>query len=89
MQHEVDKALAAHGAEYFRIECMKRVGDPWSQFQETGRPYYERFGEMRVQQGEYRSVIRLRQHMTPIMEAIRERAMNQPCRGATHSLVPA
>ena len=88
MKHEVDKALAAHGAEFFRIECMKKVSDPWTQFQEPGTPFYESFGEMRVQQGEYRSVIRLRQHMTPIMEAIRERALSQPCLRAA-SLVPA
>lgn len=89
MKHEVEKALEAHGVEYFRTECMKKVTNPWAGCLERGEPFYERCGEMRVQQGEYESVIRLRQHMTPIMEAIRVRALSQPRRQPAGYLVSA
>jgi hypothetical protein len=73
---EVQDAIAAKGEEYFRIECMRKVIEPFPALDPLSVPYYESFGEQRVKQGKYASVIRYRQHMIPILTAIREHAGN-------------
>lgn len=73
MRDEVRQAIAQCGEEHFRIECLREASAPFAQDHDSGKPYYETWGEQRVAQGEYGSVIRLGQHMLPVMEAIRDR----------------
>jgi hypothetical protein len=47
------------------------VPQPWA---ESGKPHYERWGEQRKAEGKYVSVIRYREHIVPIVTAIREHA---------------
>ena len=68
LRDEVQAAVASRGDEHFRTECLKRVT--------TGRPavpekpFYEIWGEKRVAQGEYDSVIRYQEHILPLQQAI-------------------
>jgi hypothetical protein len=72
MRAEVRQAIAQRGEEYFRIECLRKVSDPLTQIEGSDKPFYETWGEQRVAQGEYGSVIRLNEHMLPVMEAVRD-----------------
>jgi hypothetical protein len=79
---EVEKALARHGAEPFRIECLRPVRyglDIGSRFAHP--PYYESYGEQQVAAGVYREVLRFRQHLAPLAERLGSRV-------AGGSLVP-
>lgn len=73
LQDEVDRALALSGAEHFRVECLKRV-DEWAAIDETYKPQYEVWGEQRVAEGKYASVLRFREHIVPIFLALRAHA---------------
>ncbi len=77
LKEEVEQALAAKGQEYFRVECLKKVMDPFPPLSASTKPYYETFGEKRVAEGKYGSVIRYGQHMLPIVWAIREHALSR------------
>ena len=72
LRNEVEQAIAARGEEYFRVECLRKVVDPFPNLHTETPPYYETFGKERVAQGKYESVIRYREHMVPILNAIRE-----------------
>src|SRR5258708_2726174 len=72
MRDEVRQAIAQRGEEYFRIECLREVSAPFAQDHGLAKPYYEIWGEQRVAQGEYGSVIRFKEHMLPVMEAVRD-----------------
>jgi hypothetical protein len=74
LKDEVEQAIAAKGREYFRIECLRRVHDPFPELAEDEKPYYETFGERRVAEGKYPAVIRYREHMLPLLQAIRDHA---------------
>jgi len=73
LRDEVRQAIGQRGTEHFHIECLREVCAPFAQNHDSGKPYYETWGEQRVVQGEYASVIRLKEHMLPIMEAVRDR----------------
>ena len=72
---EIQSAIQHYGEEYFGVECLKKnnltVPPLWA---ESGKPHYERWGEQRKTEGKYGSVIRYRQHIVPIVTAIREHA---------------
>jgi len=72
---EIQSAIQNYGEEYFGVECLKKNNltalPLWA---ESGKPHYERWGEQRKAQGKYTSVIRYREHIVPIMTAIREHA---------------
>lgn len=72
---EVQSAIQNYGEEYFGVECLKKnnltVPPSWAEF---GKPHYERWGEQRKAEGKYASVIRYREHIVPIVTAIREHA---------------
>jgi hypothetical protein len=72
---EIQSAIQHHGEEYFGVECLKKnnLTTPplWA---ESGKAHYERWGEQRKAEGKYTSVIRYREHIVPIMTAIREHA---------------
>jgi hypothetical protein len=72
---EVESALAAHRPDAFRVECLRPVeSDPAEDFFGDGRPYYEEYGERQVAAGHYEQVIRYRQHILPIADALRRAA---------------
>ena len=67
MEEEVDRALAGHGPEAFRIETLRRP-DPGFDLEAIHGPMpsYERFGERRVADGVYPEVVRFRAHVQPL-----------------------
>jgi hypothetical protein len=71
MRDEVRQAIAQRGEEHFRIECLRKFFDSPAPGPDSGKPFYETWGEQRVAQGQYGAVIRLNQHMLPVMQAIR------------------
>jgi hypothetical protein len=78
LQEEVERAVANRGEEYFRTECLRRVTETHSQG--PARPFYEIWGERRVAEGEYDSVIRYKEHILPLQQAIdRHVAAARPC----------
>ncbi|HEX3145163.1 MAG TPA: hypothetical protein VHQ64_14420, partial [Pyrinomonadaceae bacterium] len=62
------------GAEAYRVECLRPVGEPASLTPSTSTPFYEQYGELRVAEGLYGEVIRYRDHMLPLAEALSEHA---------------
>lgn len=74
LKAEIQQAVGLKGEEYFRIECLRKVTEPFPPLELPARPYYETFGEQRVTEGKYASVIRYREHMLPVLTAIREHA---------------
>jgi hypothetical protein len=41
-------------------------------FRQDTKPYYEEYGEKRVAEGKYGEVIRYREHVLPLAEALRQ-----------------
>ncbi len=68
---EADRILADEGVDSLKTECLWRVADERNyEFQEP--PFYETYGEARVAAGYYKQVIRYRDHVAPIAEALRQ-----------------
>ncbi|MCA1632583.1 MAG: hypothetical protein LC802_02420 [Acidobacteria bacterium] len=59
------------GLDVFRVECLRPVSACAAPF-EGESPYYERVGEGKVADGLYESVIRYREHLAPLADALRE-----------------
>jgi hypothetical protein len=76
LKDEIRRALALRGEEYFRVECMRPVEAPASLSWRSGKPLYETWGEQRVIEGGYHAVIRFKNHVSPIMNAILDHAAN-------------
>jgi hypothetical protein len=75
LNQEIEQAIALRGEEYFRVECLRKISDSFPELEPAPKPYYEVFGEKRVAQGKYESVIRYEQHMLPILKAVRAHAL--------------
>jgi adenine/guanine phosphoribosyltransferase-like PRPP-binding protein len=75
LENEVREATSLRGTEYFRVECLQRVVEPFCLWAYPGRPHYEVWGERRVAEGAYASVIRYEQHVLPMIAAIRGHAL--------------
>jgi hypothetical protein len=76
MASEVERAFERHGAEAFRIECL-RPADPEADVEALVEvaeepPYYESYGELQVAAGRYSRVLRFREHFLPLARALRE-----------------
>lgn len=71
MRDEVDFALKRYGPQAFATEYLRpaRTDLAFAAF-EHEPPRYERYGEMRVGQGRYADVIRFRDHVEPVRQAI-------------------
>jgi hypothetical protein len=64
---EVDAALAAHGSDRFRIECLRPVRYGLGIAPLFAHPpFYETHGEKRVGLGLYEQVIRFQAHLAPL-----------------------
>lgn len=68
---DLNPVLEGLSEEAFRIECLRPTGrasiDPG--FSER-KPFYERYAEKLVEQGLYNSVIRYRDHIRPLADAL-------------------
>jgi hypothetical protein len=71
LHDEVERAVANRGEEHFRTECLRRVTHMSAEV--PGKPFYETWGEKRVAEGEYTSVIRYQEHLLPLQQAIDRR----------------
>jgi hypothetical protein len=71
MAHEVSAALERFGVAPFRHECFRAVDlDDRFGWTSAERPFYERHGEARVAEGVYERVLRFREHVVPVAEAL-------------------
>ena len=75
---DVDELLSRHGADAYRREAFRRVGD-WTAFDGAAPPLYERYGETRVAAGRYSRVIRRDEHMRPLCDALRAAVEKRSC----------
>ncbi len=70
LKDEVRRAIGQHGEKYFRSECLRRVVNPAPRYDTSEKPFYETWGEQQVSRGAYQSVIRLKEHVLPLVDAI-------------------
>lgn len=75
MKDDVIRAIAKWGQDNFRIECLRRVAGPLLTGAYPVKRHYELWGEQRVREGEYESVIRYHEHVLPILNALYEYAI--------------
>lgn len=75
---DIAEMLARFGEEAFRIEAFSEVPEWTTVGWPAGeRPLYERFGEQRVADGRYDSVIRYIDHFQPLLDSLS--AKRQQC----------
>src|SRR5262249_34143992 len=67
---EVERILAQVGVDGLRTECLRLVARSNSITEET--PYYELYGEKQVAAGYYQRVLRYREHVLPLAEALQQ-----------------
>lgn len=71
IQHEVEEFLRLRGEESFRQEVLFRAHrKSIDDLENEPRPAWEDHGEFLMQQGVYDHVIRLREHVIPLVEAL-------------------
>jgi hypothetical protein len=71
MRFEVEAALAHGGPEAYRVETLRPIDPDAKPFLfGDAVPEYEAFGERRVTAGRYERVIRFREHVLPVAEAL-------------------
>ncbi|MBI2358503.1 MAG: hypothetical protein HYV04_06290 [Deltaproteobacteria bacterium] len=69
---EVKTAIAQKGMDSFRIECLRPAS--CNTLEKTfwkKAPFYEQYGERQVAAGYYQKIIRYREHVLPLSEALR------------------
>jgi hypothetical protein len=67
----VEAAISRWGTAPFRTECI-RPSDAWDRYAwpVDEVPYYESYGEKRVAEGVYPRVLRFREHVLPLADAL-------------------
>ena len=71
MAHEVAAAVERFGVAPFRHEVLRAVDlDDRLAWTSDEKPFYERHGERRVAEGVYDRVLRFREHVVPVAEAL-------------------
>jgi len=75
---DIDELLSQHGADAYRREALCRVVD-WTAIDGDEPPLYERYGEERVAARRYTQVIRRREHMLPLRDALRAAVEKRSC----------
>jgi hypothetical protein len=70
LKNDVRRAIAQRGEEYFRSECLRPSIEQFPGYDISKKPFYETWGEQQVLGGAYQSVIRLKQHVMPLANAI-------------------
>jgi hypothetical protein len=93
MAEEVERALAAHGEESFRLECLCPVLPILREREIAGRagfpPFYEIHGERQVAAGHYGQVLRLKDHFLPAVDALATLVSPQPVAAAAAAAAAA
>ena len=70
---EVEAAIRENDAAAFRIECLRPVeSNTGIERFDAEKPFYEKYGEQQIAAGHYEHVIRYREHILPLAEALRE-----------------
>ncbi|HWS56068.1 MAG TPA: hypothetical protein VN228_18150 [Pyrinomonadaceae bacterium] len=60
------------GGDSFRVECLRPASSGARAGRDSGvKPFYEQYGERQVAAGHYARVLRHREHMLPLAEALR------------------
>src|SRR5262249_42745824 len=73
LHDEVQAAIDRFGRRAFAVECLRPVTTPMALASfERELPAYERYGEFRVKQRRYTDVIRYREHVLPVRDAIQK-----------------
>lgn len=75
---DIEELLARHGADAYRREALGPVVD-WTAIGGHEAALYERYGEERVAAGRYMKVIRRREHMLPLRDALRAEVEKRSC----------
>ncbi|MEN3370525.1 MAG: hypothetical protein V7609_2668 [Verrucomicrobiota bacterium] len=69
LKDEIEAAISRFGLQIFATELLRPViPDLSANF--SGQPYYETYGEDRVKRGHYEKVIRYRENVFPLMQAL-------------------
>lgn len=81
MADEVNSALGSYGQEAFAIESLSQVihpaaNDHYFSLLNDERPFYEIHGERQVAAGFYQRVLRFREHILPLAEALNDWVSN-------------
>ena len=79
MQGEVDTAIATHTIDSFRCERFHLREPAASLAPPHEKPFYETHGERQVAAGIYRSVVRYREHIAPLNDAVLAAADRPTC----------
>lgn len=74
LRDEVRRATELRGVDYFRLECLRKAVVTSSADSNSHNQFYETCGERRVAEGKYQTVIRYKEHMAPLFEAISQYA---------------
>lgn len=77
LQDQIDSTLNLYGFEAFRNECLRPVMSTSCCYRLKEIPFYGSYGETQVAGGFYSGVIRYREHMLPLAEALRHHAERQ------------
>jgi hypothetical protein len=75
---DIDALLSRHGADAYRSEAIHPIDD-WTAAGGDEPPLYERYGEERVAAHRYTQVIRRREHMLPLRDALRAAVEKRSC----------
>jgi hypothetical protein len=67
---EIDAAVKRSTTEELRVECLRPVRPHCPEYTSDQRPFYETYGEKQVAAGVYREVIRFREHIAPLAQAL-------------------
>lgn len=73
MRDEVQAALERFGRQAFAVECLRPARTMTARFDREA-PTYEGSGQIRVNEGLYREIIRYREHVFPVLRAIEDAA---------------
>jgi hypothetical protein len=75
---DIEALVTRYGADAYRRETLCPVAD-WAAIDDGAPPLYERYGEERVAAGQYMTVIRRREHMLPLRDALRAAVEKRSC----------
>ena len=75
---EVEAAVERTSVAGLRIECLRPVGSASTREAFNEPPFYERYGEKQVSAGHYQKVLRYREHVLPLAEALSRYAEGLP-----------
>ena len=67
---EVEAAFQEFGPSSFGVECLRPVSTALEESFKDAKPFYETYGEKQMAAGFYEHVIRHREHIFPLAEAL-------------------